>query len=502
VAVVNTETGASDIVGNGARLTKFLLSPDGTRVAYADAVRFERASSQQILFNLVSFALANREPKVIASQIRLNLGGSGFSWSPDNEQLAFHTGGMEEKTNDCYVADALGGTPRNVTNFPASDHRARYRPSPPLWDTDSVGFYFIQDGALWRASARRSRAEEVARIPNHRISYLVSQRGNLLWSPDQGKSTVVVTHDDSGKQDGFFRIDLSTGRSFRILEGHQCHTCVFGLQEYLSVSADRVLYFVEGAEHPPELWTSDTAIHNRRQVSHLNPQLVQYPMGSAQLVDWLSDDGARLQGALLLPVGYEAGKSYPLIVYVYGGANLSNELNEFGFGGVMNMQLFATRGYAVFLPDAPLKVGTPMFDLAKTVLPGVNKIIEMGIADPERLGVMGHSFGGYSTLALIVQTNRFKAAIAADGFADMISAYGEMGRHGESFQVSSSEHGQGLMGSSPWEYRERYEENSPFLYLDRVQTPMLLVHGSADESVASFLSDQVFVGLRRLNKVV
>lgn len=168
----------------------------------------------------------------------------------------------------------------------------------------------------------------------------------------------------------------------------------------------------------------------------------------------------------------------------------------------MNMQLFATRGYAVFLPDAPQKLGTPMFDLAKTILPGVNKIIEMGIADPERLGVMGHSYGGYSTLALIVQTNRFKAAIAADGFADVISAYGEMGPHGETFGVSSSEHGQGLMGSSPWEYRERYEENSPFLYLDRVQTPTLLVQGSADEVTAPFLGDQVFVGLRRLNKVV
>jgi len=227
-------------------------------------------------------------------------------------------------------------------------------------------------------------------------------------------------------------------------------------------------------------------------------------MGIGRLIEWYSLDGQKLQGALLLPARYEGGKRYPLIVYVYGGATLSDDVNYFGMGdgGPFNMQLFATRGYAVLLPDAPLKLATPMSDLAKTVLPGVDKVIELGIADPDRLGVLGHSYGGYSALSLIVQTKRFKAAMAADGYADQVGAYGQMAKDGTAFGISSAEQGQGLMGGTPWEFRSRYIENSPIAYLDRVETPLLIVHGTEDTTVRPHLSDQVFVGLRRLGKEV
>jgi dipeptidyl aminopeptidase/acylaminoacyl peptidase len=164
--------------------------------------------------------------------------------------------------------------------------------------------------------------------------------------------------------------------------------------------------------------------------------------------------------------------------------------------------MLATRGYAVLLPDAPQHPGTPMLDLAKTILPGVDKVISMGIADSSRLGVMGHSYGGYSVLSLIVQTARFKAALEADGMGDLISSYGQMQRDGTASQTAFTELGQGLMGGAPWQFRERYIENSPFYYLERVETPLLIVHGSEDKAVAPFLGDQIFVALRRLGKDV
>src|SRR5208282_721110 len=149
----------------------------------------------------------------------------------------------------------------------------------------------------------------------------------------------------------------------------------------------------------------------------------------------------------------------------------------------------ATRGYAVLLPDAPQRLGTPMIDLAKTVLPGVTKVIEMGIADPERLGIMGHSYGGYSVLCLIVQTRRFKAAVMSGGFGDLFADYGSIDQLGNSFGVASEEKGQGLMDGTPWDFRDRYLENSPFFYLDRVETPLLILHGSNDTTVPGFLAD-------------
>jgi dipeptidyl aminopeptidase/acylaminoacyl peptidase len=314
-----------------------------------------------------------------------------------------------------------------------------------------------------------------------------------------------MTHDALGKQDGFYRVNLENGRSWKLLESGSCYTCV-NIQRHFTVAKDgqRLAFFSEDAQHDTDVWMSAPDFGSPRRLTHLNPQFDEYQMASARLVSWLSEDGEQLQGALLLPSDFRERKRYPLVVWVYGGASLSDRLNRFGlaYGSVFNLQLLATRGYAVLVPDAPQHLATPMLDLAKTVLPGINKVIEMGIADPDRLGVMGHSFGGYSTLALITQTKRFKAAIEADGFGDFIGAYGQMGKDGTAYLTTVIEQGSGLMGGTPWEFRSRYIENSPVFYLDRVETPLLILHGSLDTAVASFLGDEVFVGLRRLGKEV
>ena len=143
-----------------------------------------------------------------------------------------------------------------------------------------------------------------------------------------------------------------------------------------------------------------------------------------------------------------------------------------------------------------------MLDLAKCVLPGVNHLIEAGIADPARLGVVGHSYGGYSTLALIVQTKRFKAAVEIDGTGSLLGEYGELDKDGAAFGVSNVEQGQGLMGGTPWQFRDRFIENSPFFYLDRVESPLLIMQGAEDTTIAPFLADELYVALRRLGKEV
>jgi len=141
-----------------------------------------------------------------------------------------------------------------------------------------------------------------------------------------------------------------------------------------------------------------------------------------------------------------------------------------------------------------------MQDLAKTVLPAVDKTIEMGIADPDRLGVMGASYGGYSTLALIVQTERFKAAVMDVGFGSLTSMYGALLKNGNALGTSWAEEGQGRMGGPPWQFPERYVQNSPAFFLNKIETPLLISQGGMD--VSPFQADEIFVGLRRLGKRV
>jgi dipeptidyl aminopeptidase/acylaminoacyl peptidase len=503
--MVDVASGKVRLIVRGQRIAQFKLSPNGSRIAYTTPKRFEKPGSQSTLFDLITLTLASDEEQVVASDVPLAIGGDLFSWSPDSLQLSYRRLG-EEKPYDCYVVDVSGGRPRNVTTLPSSQENI-YQSATPLWGAKGEHIYFVRNGGLWRASVAQAKALELARIPNHRIEQMISQSGGLLWTPDRWKSTIVLASDNFGKQDAFYKIDLTNGESRRLLEQGECYTCVRQDEdEFVAVTGDgqHLVYFAEDAQHCSNLWMNDPSFRSPRRLTDINPQFEKYKLGTARLIDWLSLDGERLRGALLLPSDYKDGARVPLVVLVYGGESLSNHFDNFGLGypGPFNMQLLATRGYAVLLPDSPQNPGTPMLDLAKTVIPGVNKIIEMGIVDSDRVGVMGHSNGGYSTLALIVQTKRFKAAVEAGGMGDLVGDYGEMDKAGAAFGTSSLEHGQDALGGTPWQFRERYIENSPIFYLDRMETPLLIVHGSADRTVASFLGDEVFVGLRRLGKEV
>jgi len=315
----------------------------------------------------------------------------------------------------------------------------------PLWDAEGQNVYFVNDGALWLASLARNSALPLAQIPNRKIRLAIPYLHDQLWTIDNGASTVVVTQDDLGKQDGFYGVSLETGQSTKLVEKGQCYTC--SGENHLAVSREggpQLAYVAEDASSSSDIWISSPDFQNPQCLTHINPQFDKYHFGAAQLIAWSSVDGDELHGALLLPADYRKGNRYPLIVYVLGGDTLSDNLDHFGLGasGPLNLQMLATRGYAILLPDAPQHLGTPMLDLAKTVLPGVDKVISMGIADPVRLGVMGHSYGGYSVLSLIVQTARFKAALEADGMGDLISAYGEMRKDGTAFATSIMEQDQ------------------------------------------------------------
>jgi dipeptidyl aminopeptidase/acylaminoacyl peptidase len=311
---------------------------------------------------------------------------------------------------------------------------------------------------------------------------------------------LAMTENETTKAIGFYQIDLASGQATRIFER------IMHVHDEIvrtDVSEDnRIAFAAEDVAHTEDIWVLGANLNEPRRVTTINSQLENVEMGKSLTISWLSLDGERLHGALLLPADYEEGKRYPLIVNVYGGDYQSSLVNRFGFfgAGSDNMQILATRGYAVLLPDAPLKKGSPRIDLLKTVVPGVNRAVELGFADPDRLGVMGHSYGGYSTLALITQTTMFRAAMASAAASNLISHYGYMTNEGFSSSVGWAETGQGNMLGTPWQYRDMYIENSPLFYLDRVETPLLLIHSAGDRAVPVSQSEETFVALRRLGK--
>ncbi len=286
------------------------------------------------------------------------------------------------------------------------------------------------------------------------------------------------------------------GRRYDLISAHDYVYTVSG--------GNKLAYFAEDARHSRDLWMADADFQSTQRLTHLNPQLDKYTLGKSEIVQWRNLNGDTLSGALLLPPAYRKGVRYPLIVWVYSGERGSRYVNRFGLAanGPFNMQLLATRGYVVFFPDIPEDTVKPMLNVANCVLPGINRLIDAGIVDPGRIGVIGQSYGGYSVLALLTQTDRFKAAVELDGPGNLVSFYGEMDKSGGAFGVSELEKGQGQMGGTPWQVRDRYIENSPYFYLDRIKSPLLIIEGTHDTTVAPFLADEVFVALRRLGKEV
>lgn len=504
LALIDVASGKVDHFVKQARPLGYWFSPDGQSIAYTNWKGIED-NTQQPIYELDVYSLKNHTSKVLVAKTPQDYGQS-VSWSPDGRSVAYLT-----SKGDCFVVSREGGEPQNLTGAEPhppfnDDHRA------PLWNKRGDTIYLLSTetygrvGAskIWAASPSQHSLRVVSEIPDRTVLEVAAPAGGgRFWSPDDN-SLLVLARDDKTKNTGYWRIDLSSGSTERIFEEPRYFSRDSIFTTDISRDGKTVVYVVQDPQHPEDIWVSGPGFDDRHQLTHINPNVDHLAFGKVQIIHWRSSDGQQLNGALLLPANYQEGKRYPLIVDVYGGSLRSDTANRFGLSGagVENLQILATRGYAVLLPDTPLHKKTPMSDLLKTVLPGVDRAIDVGVADPDRLGVMGHSYGGYSTLSLIVQTSRFRAAVDSAGPSDLISDYGAMEKDGSAGAIGWAETGQGGMEGTPWQFRDRYIENSPIFYLDRVVTPLLIIQGELDQAVPPWQADQVFVGLRRLGKEV
>jgi dipeptidyl aminopeptidase/acylaminoacyl peptidase len=507
LALVDVSTGRLTRVCDNKLLGGYWMSPDGRKIAFAEYLGFERPGSQQILYDLRVYERKTGRATVVASHIRLSHEGGPVEWLPNSTTLSFRSSGPDG-SGDVFTVDIAEVALHKWTNLSPESRRVDDRDDDLLWDATGDEAFFTWHGGLWRLTLSDNKISVLTKLLHHHIAILTSG-GDRVWSTDEGRSIIVLAVDAVEKKTGFYRIDIGSGRPEMLWETDgMISSGLSHLYGGLTISPDgtHVVYTAEDAQHPSDLWINESTFRTPRRLTHINPQLDGYVFGAARLVSWRSADGQPLQGALLLPAGYKNGQKCPVVVWVYPGVPQSNALYEFGFLdllGLGTMQLLATRGYAVFFPDTPTRTGTASADLLKDILPGVERVIELGIADPERVGVMGHSAGSYAALALLAQTTRFRAAFIGGAYADLISSYGSMSPSGAAFGTSTTEGG-GItgMGGTPWQVRDRYIENSPVFYFDRIQVPVFIFQGVEDQTVPVHLADEIFVDLRRLGKTV
>jgi dipeptidyl aminopeptidase/acylaminoacyl peptidase len=252
------------------------------------------------------------------------------------------------------------------------------------------------------------------------------------------------------------------------------------------------------------VYVSDGGFSTFRKLTDTNPQAANFSLGETEIVTWKSSDGMEVEGVLLKPVGYQAGKRYPMLTVAHGGPS-GAFTNGYRVGGLEGGQLWAGQGWAVFYPNprGSTNYGEKFLQANindwgggdyRDIMTGVDAMIARGIADSDRLAHIGWSYGGYMTAWVITQTNRFKAAMVGAGLTNMVSMYGT----NDIPNVLVTYFG----GIPNKETLALYNARSAMSHVDNVTTPTLILHGANDDRVPVGQALELFRALKDRGKAV
>ncbi|MBK9981690.1 MAG: S9 family peptidase [Saprospiraceae bacterium] len=252
----------------------------------------------------------------------------------------------------------------------------------------------------------------------------------------------------------------------------------------------------------PDLQLTKDHFKTSEKISDANPQQKNYAWGNIELCHWLDEDSVDHTGLLVKPAGYDSTRTYPTIVNFYERSSdeLHNHPTPAPHRSTINYAFYASRGYVIFNPDIIYTLGTPGESAYKIVMSGVHSLIDRHIADPHNIGLQGHSWGGYQIAYIVTRTNLFKCAEAGASVVNMTSAYVGI-RWGTGLsRMFQYEREQSRIGKTLWEDPQAYISNSALFNIDKVTTPILILHNDEDSAVPFEQGIEFYSALRRLGK--
>jgi dipeptidyl aminopeptidase/acylaminoacyl peptidase len=495
-------------------------SPDGKSVAYV--TRDPVSEEEQRRRKDKSFVIRVDAPEPARRLCVQAVGGAprtltppgqyveGISWSPDGREIAYSaapaTGFMAQYRTRIYAVTVDGGSPRAIVDRPGMNSSPQYSP-------DGTRIAFVSSNGRSEIMAPRSLAVSAARGPADapRVYPMDDAWINeIVWAQD-GKSLFTLANDGTfARGDHMFdqaivRVWTEMGRAERLRGSADL---VFSLS--LSRDGTRLACRAVEGRTMGDVYVLDLAKERAAKITDVNPELAGLDLGRLGVVHWRSFDGMEIWGLLLTPPGPAPGRKLPLLVYCHGGPNggvtfglFPQFMHTVGQVDPYGTEAMASAGYAVLFPmprggGGYGEKGQRMIVNSwgegdyKDILAGVDDLIAKGIADPDRLGVMGASYGGYMTNWIVTQTGRFKAASSAASLSDLADQY----------FLSDGGEVMAEYFKRPWEARESYFAHSPLSFAGNVTTPLLIQHGERDLRVPIANAWKFYRALKNLGKTV
>jgi dipeptidyl aminopeptidase/acylaminoacyl peptidase len=493
----------------------YAWSPDGRWIAYTareplsseqEARRRRRDDAQVVEVDVrrVGLWIVEVESKR-AEPLPIEAGWSvrgGLSWAPDSTRLAFvaaPTPLVRDEREDVFVATLEPKRVEKITTNLGPDRA-------PAWSPDGRTIAYVAE----RTGRPLGDGIPIQQIGNARLMLYDVASGRTTEADSEGfdlsVGPPVWTRDSrrilfvtgAGVYRDLFAYDMAGRRFVQLTRGR-----VLTLGG-LSRDGSRAAFLLESPTAPADVYVADPDFTTPRRVTLVNPQIAELALGETEVLSWRTDDGWTIQGILLKPVGYEQGRRYPLLVVVHGGPT-SAFVNGFRASPGDPGQHWAGQGWAVLYPNPRgstnygehfMRGNVPDWGGGdyRDIMAGVDAVIARGIADPDKLAVMGWSYGGYLTGWIVSQTARFKAAMMGAGLSNLWSMYGtnDIPNYLAAF----------FEGPPSSETLPRYLERSPLRYVDRVTTPLLILHGAEDERVPPGQGMELFRALKDRGKTV
>jgi dipeptidyl aminopeptidase/acylaminoacyl peptidase len=434
------------------------------------------------------------------TEVAKGLGGGRPDLSPGGRFVAYWDSG------DYHLFDVAARTTSNITrglgvDFADEDHDTPDEPggygvggwtegdaAVLVYDKFDIWVIPTDGGPAWSLTDGKGRQE--------RHEYRVIDTDPETDAIGAGDRLLLSSYDDVRKNFGFYGARMDRPGVTRLLEEERRFQFMAKASD-----ADVVLFTREDYGEFPDLWVAKSDLSDAHKVTDVNPQIADFAWGTSELTEWRSADGTMLQGVVIKPGNYDPARRYPVLVYYY--ELFSQRLHEFNEPAVNHrpsFPLYASNGYVVFLPDVRFEIGRPGYSATKAIVPGVQHLVDMGLADPDAMALHGHSWSGYQTAQVVTQTDIFRTAITGAPVANMTSAYSGIRWGSGLARQFQYEKGQSRLSGSLWEARDEYIDNSPVFFADRIHTPMLILHGDKDDAVPWYQSIELYLAMRRLGK--